>query len=591
MSEHNERPDGDLLDRAARILRDAPTPAGPDPRLAAATVQLLQASTPSPTPLPLRSRRPLLRLCAAASILIAVAAGLFWLIDRNASFSFAQVVDSVKKAQSVSFVVKQKIGPSPKMYGFDPHREFETKVFIQEDVIRYEIADFLIMVVDTSQRKGIRLEPPRKLASKIDLEGRIPREELVDPIQQLRDLKEDVKDMVEALGEEEIDDRKCRVYQVKNARRAILLPGSHFTLWVDAKSGLPVRILAEDKQSSLLYEQFRWNEPLGKELFTLAIPKGYRLEEPTPTKVRPGRIHYHHGSVEFYSIDPDGKNPESQFVPRMVDTPITYSSGRAELSPDGRYLAIAYSHVTDEGAFPPYRVLLWDRTRPKEKAVEVYAHPDRELQSWQFSPDGGRLYVNWWQGVPGRRGPKGRVGTDVVDLKTLEKDSLKLPQFKDAKGKKQDMRFAAVSRDGRIYLVVGNGLHVATPDGKLVRRLSAGDVPVLVPSVRVSPDGNRVVYATLGGDRSQQLFVASLEEGKPKELVPSGKLTDLSARWSPDGKRIAYTSRLFDPANEPHPYGTETHLKTMDPDGANPIDLITRKVRPTESSLELTAWR
>ena len=76
-------------------------------------------------------------------------------------------------------------------------------------------------------------------------------------------------------------------------------------------------------------------------------------------------------------------------------------------------------------------MLLWDRTRPKEEAVEVYARPDGELQSWQFTPNGNGLIVNWWEGIPGRKGPDGRTGTDIVDLKTKNKLSLKLPMVKD----------------------------------------------------------------------------------------------------------------------------------------------------------------
>ena len=52
----------------------------------------------------------------AAAALVAVVAGTIWLMDRNASVSFAQVVNNVQQAKSVSFVVKQKLGnqPSPR---------------------------------------------------------------------------------------------------------------------------------------------------------------------------------------------------------------------------------------------------------------------------------------------------------------------------------------------------------------------------------------------------------------------------------------------------------------------------------------------
>ena len=135
-------------------------------------------------------------------------------------------------------------------------------------------------------------------------------------------------------------------------------------------------------------------------------------------------------------------------------------------------------------------------------------------------------------------------------------------------------------------------MQTATADGKLVRSLSAPNVVVIPDSVRLSPDGKQVVYATFHReDQSRSLFVVSLAGGEPKELVSAGKFTEVRPRWSPDGKRIAYSCRLLDPKNPPFNYGTETYIKLMDPDGANARTLLTKKVQPKETSLELTAWR
>ena len=435
MSERNERHEIDILDRATAALRDTPIPAGPPPQLAASTTLKLENLATSPNRLPRRNRVVTIvrycRLLPPPSCLVVVAVA-FWLIDRNATFTFAQVVDNVTKAKSVSFVVHQKIGKQP---------ELETRMFIRGDVVRYEIADFATIIMDWNKRKGLELDTrwqgtiKDKIARKIDLEGRVPKDDVRNPIDRLRHIKEGSKDYAQRLGDEVLDQRNCQVYQVRGAKDASMLVPSDFKLWVDAKTGLPVKIHAQDENISLLYEDFKWNEPLQDDLFSLTVPKDYRLEELTPAVVKPGRIYYHQGWVELHSIEPDGKKPEVQFVPRVADSPNIYVSGSAELSPDGRYLAIAYTNVTKEGAFPPYRVLLWDRTRPKEEAVEVYSRPDGELQTWQFSGN-DRLWINWWEGIPGRKGPDGRTGTDFVDSwKTKHRMSLKLPMFKDAKGK------------------------------------------------------------------------------------------------------------------------------------------------------------
>ena len=172
-------------------------------------------------------------------------------------------------------------------------------------------------------------------------------------------------------------------------------------------------------------------------------------------------------------------------------------------------------------------------------------------------------------------------------------------------------------------LVVGQGLHVARMEGeavsrgliegtaevklvrrltdptarpddpaRVIRRLADPSAPIIVASVRLSPDGKQALYATSQPDLSQQLFVVPLVDGRaPRNWSEPGKFTDIRARWSPDGKRIAFTSRLLDPANEPRHFGTETYLKVVNPDGTNPETLLKQKVQPNEPSLELTAWR
>jgi outer membrane lipoprotein-sorting protein len=593
MTERNERPELDVLDQAVAGLRNVHVPDGPTAQLRASTVEALHALTSPPDTIRLPTRRKLMfriiryGAVAAAVVLIALA-GVLALIDRHASRGFAQVVDNVNKAKSVSFVVKQKIGDQP---------ELESRVFIQGDMFRYEIfgpppleGALLIMIVDGSQRKGLQLDTHRKIATRLDLEGRVPAEQLQEPIEHLRNLKKDSKDNVVQLGTEDLDGRKCQVYQVKGVTKAFMVP-DEFKLWVDAKTGWPVKIHAEDAKArlSLTYDQFKWDEPLKDELFSLKVPKGYRLEELTPAVISPGRIYYHEGTVELRSLQPDGQKPETQFVPREVDSPRMYCSDRAELSPDGRYLAIAYTRTTNKGGFPPDRVLLWDRTHPKDTAIEAYVRPEGELQFWQFSADGKKLFVSFWEALAGKT--EGHYSAEVVDLESKAKHAIKLPVYKDKDGNEAEMRFAAAAPNNQTYLAVGDGLHLVAADGKWLRRLAAPADHVIVASVRVSPDGKQAVYATVAADRRQQLFVVPLAGGKATNLLPDEKLTDIRARWSPDSNRIAMTCRLFDPAEGRLGYGTEAYLKIVDPTGSRPLTLLTKRVHPRETSLELTAWR
>lgn len=590
MNEWNEQPVDDVLEKALAALRATEGNSGPPAHVVASTIEKLESLEQAPRLVRFHERRPrmffALRYASVAAVL--TAALLFWGFERNAGLTFAQVVENVQKAKSVRFDLKQKLGSQP---------ELSSRMFLQGDNVRYELQDVLVWIMDMKQKKGLELDVPVKVARKLDSSSEIPAGAFKDPIERLRNLKDDIKNQVERLPDEKLNDRPCQVYQVKgrlkrdkNTPTSMLVP-DQFKLWVDAKTGLPVQILAKDEHTYLLYDKFEWDIPLAPELFSLQPPAGYQLEAPVAAFLQPNRIYYQQGWLALYSVQPDGQKSEEQFAPRLLNSPDTYVAEKSELSPDARYLAIGYTHTTKTGSYPPYRVLLWDRTHPEREAVEVYARPEGELQSWSFSPDGKHLYVSWWQHIQGGPASEGQYGTDEVDLSTKAKRTLKLPTFKDGQGKEREMRFGAATADGSTYLVVGQGLHSATTAGKVIRALSPADARIFPASVRLSPDGKQAVYVTQQPDHSQQMWVVTLAEGTPKPLLDAGKLTDIRARWSPDGKQIAVSTRQLDPTNGPFFHGKETSIVLMDASGQQIASLKKENVGAGRPSLQLTDWR
>jgi hypothetical protein len=602
-AESNQTPI-DLLEQATAALREFVSADVPPAALVAETIAALESRETAPADVtrprvstsPYRLIRYSIVAMAAAAVVLAA---FLWLIDRTASLTFAQVIENVRNAKAVRFVMTMKLGEHPRAHSDGGPSELKETIAIQGERVRVEIPGGAI-IVDMKAGKGIELNTIEKIAEKYDINSngkeKQPPEVAQNLVERMRNLKDEIKGNVDQLADEEIDGRKCRVYRVKSLPKdaANLLVPDQFKLWVDAKTGLPVRIEADDEHQAITYDHFVWDQPLDEKLFSVDVPEGYRSRGLSPAVVAPDRIYVGRPSLQLESLRPDGRDVQWQFLPRLAKLPNAYVSDKTEISPDGRYLAIAFTNTTDQGSFPPDRIYLWDRTKAKDTADEVYTGPGSELNSWQFSADGRRLYVQWWQPLHTQTQPEGRLGADVVDLNDKIKHELKLPTFKDAGGKEQTMRFMAASSDGRTYLVVGDGLQVADDQGQIERRLTpaTGD-PIVGGSVRLSPDDKQLLYVVSHPqDQSQELLVVPIAGGEPKSLVPRGQFTSLRARWSPDGKRIAYTCRSLDPKNPPFNYGTEASLITIDPDGTHAVSILTEKVdRSWGPTLELIGWR
>jgi len=293
MTGPNSHPTPDLLDQAVAALRDHPVPEGPPAQLVAATIAALQTTTVSPEILRLKRRRIIMvriarygSLATAAAVLLALGAFLL-LIDRNASLAFGDVVTKVKQAKSVSFTCTQKLTPhSP---------ELKQQWFVQDDGLRMELPGIqpgfrapepvlLAIIGDMKEKKALQLDFVRKIAEWLPINDKVARG-FVNPIDQLRQLKDQD---AERAGIEEVEGRKTQVYRLKKldffGGKGKIEEGEFFKVWVDPKSGLPVRMVLESWNADhkgkmmLIFDQFTWNETLAPEMFRLEIPKGFTVQ-------------------------------------------------------------------------------------------------------------------------------------------------------------------------------------------------------------------------------------------------------------------------------------------------------------------------
>src|SRR5690606_11210789 len=90
----------------------------------------------------------------------------------------------------------------------------------------------------------------------------------------------------ELVGDEEIDGKKTKVYRLKKIEYPLgvgpLDESKVNRLWIDAESGLPVKIVVNyfdaenNRPTHDVYANFQWNEPIAEALFSLAVPDGFK---------------------------------------------------------------------------------------------------------------------------------------------------------------------------------------------------------------------------------------------------------------------------------------------------------------------------
>jgi Tol biopolymer transport system component len=87
----------------------------------------------------------------------------------------------------------------------------------------------------------------------------------------------------------------------------------------------------------------------------------------------------------------------------------------------------------------------------------------------------------------------------------------------------------------RIVYDVPDGIWTVRPDGSERRKLISGDVG----EAAWSPDGRRIAY-TSWQHGPPEIYVANADGGAARRLTHNA-VDDFGARWSPDGRRILYT--------------------------------------------------
>ncbi len=268
MSQHNGSMGGDLLDDATHRLRDARGSEIP-PGLVGSTVDAIRSM-----PMPVMQRRTLggmaLRLSGiAATILLALAGVVALVMQGGANVALAQVLDRVKNADSVEFVLSPGPGQAT---------EKEQKCVLHGEKLRVQHPIGIVMIADRKAKEGLYLDGKSKTAGRFTLHEHLATEFATDPVTQLRQVR---SDSAERLGKEVIDGKDAEVFRV----HGIKLFGAEndkgeMRVWVDSMSMLPLRIELRMGETPLVtLKEMKWNSAIDPSLLSMEIPDGY-AEQP-----------------------------------------------------------------------------------------------------------------------------------------------------------------------------------------------------------------------------------------------------------------------------------------------------------------------
>ena len=197
-------------------------------------------------------------------------------------------------------------------------------------------------------------------------------------------------------------------------------------------------------------------------------------------------------------------------------------------SPDGKYIAFCGMHD-------------FDRQANTFKADIYVMRSDGSDLKMVSNEAKNEFYTSW---------AKGRIafgadvpGTKNSDIYTADPDGANVKQITSDSKKNSTPAF---SRDGKKIAFVSTRdtekyqIYVMNSDGSNVTRLT-NDEKVGFFNPQWSPDGKRIVYYAEKGDRKDQVWVMN-SDGSGQMLVTANIGHNIFPGWSPDGRRIIFSS-------------------------------------------------
>lgn len=269
-------------------------------------------------------------------------------------------------------------------------------------------------------------------------------------------------------------------------------------------------------------------------------------------------------SIFVYIMDPDGSN---QIKLAECGFPIL------QWSPDGKRIAFGTCGLKSN------KICIANADGKNLHEVGPPVSEDCVISSLSWSPDGGEIAVAGLRWQP----PPGEPPFPAMDIYAINVESGEARKLTDSPDTNKyevawspdgtQIAFVALNTDSPDYWDV----YVIDADGSNQRHLISVSEANWLQQISWSPDGKKLMYVSLVvagemGKHYGEIYVLDVEDGTITNLTNTPDIDDCDPAWSPDGKRIAFSS------------GLAKQIYTMDVDGSNVVKLTDEDVKCYEPS-------
>jgi tricorn protease len=265
--------------------------------------------------------------------------------------------------------------------------------------------------------------------------------------------------------------------------------------------------------------------------------------------VRSMRDSWDLGETHLYTVSVDGGLPTRLPMPQ---------SGAGTFSPDGRQ--VLYSPLfRDFRAWKRYQggwaQDLWTFDLTSHAARNVTNNPFADRDPMWI---GDRIYFTSDRSGTNNLYSASPDGSGLTELTNSTVWDVRWPSA-DAAGR------IVYEQDGELHVFDTHGntdrkLDITVPDDQLAARPHHASVARYIEDAALSPGGARALFTARG-----DIFTGPIEHGATRNLTHSSNAHDKAARWSPDGRKIAFISDM----------SGEEELYLIDQDGSGRPERLT----------------